>query len=194
MDEKRNIINFLYEQPLNDYLKNLVYKGGKPAVIKPDDVETVRQNIDMIVRNNLFQYLKFRVRCYIDAIKYPCFVKVDKNRPDLPDWTQTTFQRGEDIYEFDSTNVPQDFQDELVKICDYLYPVAFEYVEQICQNGDIQLLRKYDYLKNSDEYKDLGVVLQMVNKENFNKAISKMKNKMQESSNLYSVAEQEIEK
>lgn len=158
------VINLLEEKSLNRYLQDLVYDGGAPTIIKVGSVETARDNIDAVARNIVFQYLKRNMREYAKwKTNLPCFVKIDKNRSDLPEWTKTTFARGEDIYEFDVTNVPEDFRYKLLMVCNYLCGIATSYIEEQCEkvdasNGAEKLVIEYDYFKKNDAYKDFNKV------------------------------------
>ncbi len=152
------VINLLEEKSLNRYLQDLVYNGGTPTIIRVDSVETARKNIDAIANNMVFQYFKLRIRTNVSLANQACFVKIDKKRSDLPEWTKTTFARGEDIYEFDASKVTNEFRRELVRVRDYLRAVAVEHIESICQSGDIETLKTYAYLKNSEGYVDFNIV------------------------------------
>ncbi len=160
------VINLLEEKSLNRYLQDLVYDGGAPTIIRVENVEIARENIDAIARNILFQYVKRRVRDYsISRTELPCFVKVDKTRSGLPEWTKTTFARGEDIYEFDAGKVPNEFRNELLEIRDYLYSVAVDYIKKELKdvelsNGKKQLRIEYDYLKKNAKYQTIDNVVQ----------------------------------
>ncbi len=174
------VINLLEEKSLNRYLQDLVYDGGAPTIIKVVDVNIVRDNKDAIARNIVFQYLKRNMREYAKwKTDLPCFVKVDKNRSDLPDWTKETFARGEDIYEFDVTNVPDNFRHKLLKVRDYLRDVAASYIEEQCDkvdssNGNEQLVIEYDRLKNDDVYKDFNKVYKLAE---WNDLVQEQRNK-----------------
>ena len=156
------VINLLEEKSLNNYLQDFVYDGGAPKVIRVASVDQARENIDAIANNMVFQYFKLRIRTNVSLANQACFVKIDKKRSDLPDWTQTTFARGENIYEFDASKVPNEFRNELVKVRDYLRTVAVRYIESICKSGKIDMLKTYAYLKNSEEYADFNKVFKMV--------------------------------
>lgn len=156
------VINLLEEKSLNNYLQDLVYDGGAPKIIRVTSVDQARENIDAIANNIVFQYFKLRIRTNVSLANQACFVQVDKKRSDLPEWTQTTFARGENIYEFDASKVPNEFRNELVKVRDYLCAVAVEHIESICQSGNIEMLKTYAYLKNSEEYADFNKVFKMV--------------------------------
>ena len=160
------VFNLLEERPLNDYLINLI----KPSSIRRiENTEFARLNIDTIATNMVYQYIKRRIRDYYQQqpwqTKYSCFKLVNKNRLDLPDWTKETYNRGEDIYEFDADNVSDNFAKDLFMVRDYLLPIAKKYIEQECNevdssNGTKTLFRDFGYLKNADEYKDLYNVIQ----------------------------------
>ena len=51
-----SVINLLDEKPLNNYLQDLVYNGAEPTVIKVENTDDARENMDAIARNILFQY------------------------------------------------------------------------------------------------------------------------------------------
>ena len=83
----------------------------------------------------------------------------------LPEWTKTTFARGEDIYEFDAGKVPNEFRNELLEIRDYLYSVAVDYIKKELKdvelsNGKKQLRIEYDYLKKNAKYQTIDNVVQ----------------------------------
>ena len=161
-----SVFNLLEERPLNDYLINLI----KPSSIRRiENAEFARLNIDAIATNMVYQYIKRRIRDYYQQqpwqTKYSCFKLVDKSRLDLPDWTKETYNRGEDIYEFDSDSVPNTFSQDLLMVRDYLFFIAKKYIEQECAKVDLSnatetLFRDFSYLKNSDEYKDFHLVIQ----------------------------------
>ena len=161
-----SVFNLLEERPLNDYLINLI----KPSSIRRiENAEFARLNIDAIATNMVYQYIKRRIRDYYQQqpwqTKYSCFKLVDKSRLDLPDWTKETYNRGEDIYEFDSDSVPNTFSQDLLMVRDYLFFIAKKYIEQECDKVDLSnatetLFRDFSYLKNSDEYKDFHLVIQ----------------------------------
>lgn len=161
-----SVFNLLEERPLNDYFINLI----KPSSIRRiESTEFARSNIDAIATNIVYQYIKRRIREYHQQqpwqANYSCFKLVNKNRPDLPDWTKETFNRGEDIYEFDSDSVPDNFTKDILTVRDYLLPIAKKYIEQECNEvdsskGNKTLFRDFGYLKNADEYKDLYNVIQ----------------------------------
>lgn len=160
------VFNLLEERPLNDYLINLI----KPSSIRRiENTEFARLNIDAIATNMVYQYIKRRIRDYYQQqpwqTKYSCFKLVNKNRLDLPDWTKETYNRGEDIYEFDANNVSDNFAKDMLMVRDYLIPIAKKYIEQECDefdssNGAKTLFRDFAYLKNADEYKDFHTVIQ----------------------------------
>lgn len=161
-----SVFNLLEERPLNDYLINLI----KPSNIRRiENTEFARLNIDAIATNMVYQYIKRRIRDYYHQqpwqTKYSCFKLVNKNHPDLPDWTKEIYNRGEDIYEFDADNVTDNFTKDLFMVRDYLLPIAKKYIEQECDevdlsNGKKTLFRDLGYLKNADEYKDLYMIIQ----------------------------------
>ena len=160
-----SVFNLLEERPLNDYFISLI----KPSSIRIiGNTEFVRLNIDAIANNMVYQYIKRRIREYQQQpwqTKYSCFKLVNKNRLDLPDWTKETYNRGEDIYEFDADNVSDNFAKDLFMVRDYLLPIAKKYIEQECNevdssNGTKTLFRDFSYLKNADEYKDFHTVIQ----------------------------------
>lgn len=161
-----SVFNLLEERPLNDYIINLI----KPSSIRRiENTEFARLNIDTIATSMVYQYIKRRIRDYYQQqpwqTKYSCFKLVDKNRLDLPDWTKETYNRGENIYEFNTDNVPDIFSQDLLMVRDYLLPIAKKYIEQECNevdssNGTKTLFRDFGYLKNADEYKDLYNVIQ----------------------------------
>ena len=161
-----SVFNLLEERPLNDYIINLI----KPSSIRRiENTEFARLNIDTIATSMIYQYIKRRIRDYYQQqpwqTKYSCFKLVNKNRLDLPDWTKETYNRGEDIYEFDVDNVSDNFAKDLFMVRDYLLPIAKKYIEQECNevdssNGTKTLFRDFGYLKNADEYKDLYNVIQ----------------------------------
>lgn len=161
-----SVFNLLEERPLNDYIINLI----KPSSIRRiENTEFARLNIDTIATSMVYQYIKRRIRDYYQQqpwqTKYSCFKLVNKNRLDLPDWTKETYNRGEDIYEFDADNVSDNFAKDLFMVRDYLLPIAKKYIEQECNevdssNGTKTLFRDFGYLKNADEYKDLYNVIQ----------------------------------
>lgn len=163
---KMSVFNLLEERPLNDYIINLI----KPSSIRRiENTEFARLNIDTIATSMVYQYIKRRIRDYYQQqpwqTKYSCFKLVNKNRLDLPDWTKETYNRGEDIYEFDADNVSDNFAKDLFMVRDYLLPIAKKYIEQECNevdssNGTKTLFRDFGYLKNADEYKDLYNVIQ----------------------------------
>lgn len=160
------VFNLLEERPLNDYFINLI----KPNSIRRiENTEFARSNIDAIATNMVYQYIKRRIRDYYQQqpwqANYSCFKLVNKNRPDLPDWTKETFNRSEDIYEFDADNVPDNFTKDILIVRDYLLSIAKKYIEQECNevdssNGAKTLFRDFAYLKNADEYKDFYIVIQ----------------------------------
>lgn len=160
------VFNLLEERPLNDYLINLI----KPSSIRRiENTEFARLNIDAIATNIVYQYIKRRIRDYYQQqpwqTKYSCFKLVDKSRLDLPDWTKETYNRGENIYEFNTDNVPDIFSQDLLMVRDYLFSIAKKYIEQECDKADLSngtetLFRAFSYLKNSDEYKDFHAVIQ----------------------------------
>ena len=161
-----SVFNLLEERPLNDYFIRLI----KPSSIRRiENTEFARLNIDAIANNMVYQYIKRRIREYYQQkpwqTKYSCFKLVNRNRSDLPDWTKETYNRGEDIYEFDADNVPDNFAKDMLMVRDYLFPIAKKYIEQECNtvdssNGDKALFRDFSYLKNSDEHKDFYTVIQ----------------------------------
>ena len=162
---KMAVFNLLEERPLNDYFISLI----KPSSIRIiGNTEFVRLNIDAIANNMVYQYIKRRIREYQQQpwqTKYSCFKLVSKNRPDLPDWTKETYNRGENIYEFNADNVPDNFAKDMLMVRDYLIPIAKKYIEQECDefdssNGAKTLFRDFAYLKNADEYKDFYIVIQ----------------------------------
>lgn len=163
---KMAVFNLLEERPLNDYLINLI----KPSSIRRiENTEFARLNIDAIATNIVYQYIKRRIRDYYQQqpwqTKYSCFKLVDKSRLDLPDWTKETYNRGENIYEFNTDNVPDIFSQDLLMVRDYLFSIAKKYIEQECDKADLSngtetLFRAFSYLKNSDEYKDFHAVIQ----------------------------------
>ena len=163
---KMAVFNLLEERPLNDYLINLI----KPSNIRRiENTEFARLNIDAIATNIVYQYIKRRIRDYYQQqpwqTRYSCFKLVDKNRLDLPDWTKETYNRGENIYEFNTDNVPDIFSQDLLMVRDYLFSIAKKYIEQECDKADLSngtetLFRAFSYLKNSDEYKDFHAVIQ----------------------------------
>ena len=160
------VFSLLEERPLNDYLINLI----KPSNIRRiENTEFARLNIDAIATNMVYQYIKRRIRDYYQQqpwqTKYSCFKLVDKSRLDLPDWTKEVYNRGGDIYEFDSGSVPNIFLQDLLMVRDYLFSIAKKYIEQECNkvdlsNGTETLFRDFSYLKNSDEYKDFYAIIQ----------------------------------
>ena len=161
-----SVFNLLEERPLNDYIINLI----KPSSIRRiENTEFARLNIDTIATSMVYQYIKRRIRDYYQQqpwqTKYSCFKLVNKNRLDLPAWTKETYNRGENIYEFNTDNVPDIFLQDLLMVRDYLLPIAKKYIEQECNevdssNGTKTLFRDFGYLKNADEYKDLYNVIQ----------------------------------
>ena len=161
-----SVFNLLEERPLNDYIINLI----KPSSIRRiENTEFARLNIDTIATSMIYQYIKRRIRDYYQQqpwqTKYSCFKLVNKNRLDLPDWTKETYNRGEDIYEFDADNVSDNFAKDLFMVRDYLLPIAKKYIEQECNevdssNGTKTLFRDFGYLKNADEYKDFYIIIQ----------------------------------
>lgn len=163
---KMAVFNLLEERPLNDYLINLI----KPSSIRRiENTEFARLNIDAIATNIVYQYIKRRIRDYYQQqpwqTRYSCFKLVDKSRLDLPDWTKETYNRGENIYEFNTDNIPDIFSQDLLMVRDYLFSIAKKYIEQECDKADLSngtetLFRAFSYLKNSDEYKDFHAVIQ----------------------------------
>lgn len=181
-----SVFNLLEERPLNDYFINLI----KPSSIRRiESTEFARSNIDAIATNIVYQYIKRRIREYHQQqpwqTKYSCFKLVDKNRPDLPDWTKETFNRGEVIYEFNADNVPDIFVKDMLMVNNYLHHIAKKYIEQECDevdssNGNKTLFRDLGYLKNADEYKDFYMVIQKAaewRKQQFLKGKGKITNK-----------------
>lgn len=155
------VINLLHEQPLNAYLTDIVYQGENipkqqsysGEFESPDYVE---QHSDEIVKGILFQYMKSRIRNHLILMdKEPAFVKVDKNRTDLPGWTEAIFARGENIYEFDGSKISQKLRDEITIIRDFLYDEALQYVNKVIRIARETKKKpkiRYDYLKTTNEY------------------------------------------
>ena len=154
-------LNLLTEIPLNKYLTDLVYQGGtvptqpnaKGEFESPDYVE---QHRDEIVKGILLQYLKLRLRQYVLTLdNEPAFVLVDKNRTDLPGWTEQTFARGENLYEFDGAKMSQKLLDEITMVRDFLYDEAGQYVDKritLARHTKSKPTISYNFLKTTNEY------------------------------------------
>ena len=165
-------INLLNDKQFNDYLTDITYQGT-PVPKQPnyhgdfESVDYVEQHRDEIIKGILNQYIKLRLREYVVNLENePAFVLVDKNRTDLPGWTQQTFERGEDIYEFNGALMSNQLRNDIVMVRDYLYDAAGQYVDKVIKNaretGKKPKIR-YDFLKTSNEYSTFEKALQAAN-------------------------------
>ena len=154
-------INLLNDKDFNDYLIDITYQGGtvpkqpnfKGEFESPD---YVFQHRDEIIKGILNQYIKSRLREYVVNLENePAFVLVDKNRPDLPGWTQTVFARGDKVYQFDGTKMSQQLIDDITMVRDFLYEEAGMYVDKViarARQTEQKPKIRYDYLKSNGEY------------------------------------------
>ncbi len=153
-------INLLNDKQFNDYLTDITYQGT-PVPKQPnyhgdfESVDYVEQHRDEIIKGILNQYIKLRLREYVVNLENePAFVLVDKNRTDLPGWTQQTFERGENIYEFNGALMSSQLRNDIVMVRDYLYDAAGQYVDKVIRTAretDKKPKIRYDYLKTSNE-------------------------------------------
>ena len=172
-------LNLLNDKQLNDYLTDITYQGA--AVPKQqnyrgefESADYVYQHRDEIVKGILNQYIKLRLREYMLNHKdEPAFVLVDKNRTDLPNWTNQTFARGEDIYEFDGQKMSDKLREDITTVRDYLYDVAAQYVDKVIETArktEKKPKIRYDYLKTSNEFATFEMALDAAKKWHENMA------------------------
>ena len=161
-------LNLLDDKQFNDYLTDITYQGmGVPKQQNYhgdfESVDYVEQHRDEIVKGILNQYVKLRVRDYVKSLeKEPAFELVDKSRTDLPGWTEQTFARGEDIYEFNVAKMSAKLREDIIMVRDYLYDVAVQYVDKVIRIARETRKKpkiRYDFLKTSNEYATFEMVL-----------------------------------
>ena len=154
-------INLLNDKNFNDYLTDITYQGnGVPKLPNYrgdfESADYVEQHRDEIIKGILNQYIKLRVRGYVENLENePAFVLVDKNRTDLPGWTAQVFARGENVYEFNGALMSSKLRDEITEVRDFLYDAAGQYVDKVIRTArDTEKKPKirYDYLKTSNEF------------------------------------------
>jgi len=161
-------LNFLNEKPLNEYIAAIVFQDNPPQKIDGnrgvfESSEAVREKSDIIARCIVYQYMKHRLRGYLDEMtNEPALVLVDKTRADLPNWTTGAIKRGENIYEFDGERMSPELREKITTVRDYLYTVAHNYVNGIAQRADGTEHKpqiRYDYLKTNNELSTFDAAL-----------------------------------
>ena len=172
-------LNLLNDKQLNDYLTDITYQGATVPKQQNyrgefESADYVYQHHDEIVKGILNQYIKLRLREYMLNHKdEPAFVLVDKNRTDLPNWTNQTFARGEDIYEFDGQKMSDKLREDITTVRDYLYDVAVQYVDKVIETArktEKKPKIRYDYLKTSNEFATFEMALDAAKKWHENMA------------------------
>ena len=160
--------NLINDKMFNDYLTDITYAGESVPRQQNfrgefESPDYVYQHRDEIIRGILNQYIKLRVRNYVLSLKNePAFIPVDKNRTDLPSWTEVIFNRGENVYEFDGTKMSAKLREDIITVRDYLYDTAGLYVDEVKETAS-QTKRKprirYDYLKTNNKFKTFEMAL-----------------------------------
>jgi len=168
------VINLLSEKELNQFLTKLVYENTEILPMpnirgEYESVDYIREHKDSIIKGILNQWVKLRLRQHTAILgKEPGFVKIDKNRSDLPDWCNTTFNRGEDIYEFYPKKVSNNLRSEIMSARDYLYGIVGNYIDTVVDNSkatNVLPRISYGWLKDKEEYGSFEKVLALSNKE-----------------------------
>ena len=141
----------------------LLPQGNPPYDFKSADF--VLTNLDKITNTMLNQYLKSRLQKYIlNQDNEPAFVLIDTNRQDLPNWASSLVARGTKLYKFDSERISEKLKKEITAVCDYLYLIAYQYIETLATNNKTKKIKiRYDYLKTLNEYKTFEMALTMAN-------------------------------
>ena len=153
-------LNLLNDYALNDFLTDISFQGN-PQIANQglhgqfESVDYVVANRDTIVRGILNQYIKLRVRKYIETQENePALIPV-KDSANLPDWAQTLLSRGEQVYQFNGAKMSDRLKNDITTVRDYLYDVATMYVDKvikIAENTKQKPKIRYDYLKTTNEY------------------------------------------
>jgi len=172
-------LNLLNDKDFNNYLTDITYQGGHVPNQQNlhgefESVDYVAQHRDEIVKGILNQYIKLRVREYLlNQTNEPAFVKVDRNRTDLPGWTARVFDAGEDVYEFHGAQMSERLRDDITMVRDFLYDVAGQYVDKVINRAretDKKPKINYAFLKTTNEYDTFDKALEAANKWHENMA------------------------
>ena len=154
-------LNLLNDKDFNNYLTDITYQGGRVPPQQNlhgefESVDYVAQHRDEIVKGILNQYIKLRVREYmLNQDGEPAFVLVDKNRKDLPGWTQRVFANNENVYEFVGTKMSDRLREDITMVRDFLYDAAGQYVDKVVNRAretDKKPTINYAFLKTTNEY------------------------------------------
>ena len=171
--------NLLNDKDFNNYLTDITYQGGRVPPQQNlhgefESMDYVAQHRDEIVKGILNQYVKLRVREYLlNQTNEPAFVKVDRNRTDLPGWTQRVFANNENVYEFVGTKMSDKLRDDITMVRDFLYDAAGQYVDKVINRAretDKKPTINYAFLKTTNEYDTFDKALTVAKKWHENMA------------------------
>ena len=176
--------NLLNDKDFNNYLTDITYQGGHVPNQQNlhgefESVDYVAQHRDEIVKGILNQYIKLRVREYmLNQDGEPAFVLVDKNRKDLPGWTQRVFANNENVYEFVGTKMSYGLREDITMVRDFLYDAAGQYVDKVVNRAretDKKPTINYAFLKTTNEYDTFDKALAAAKKwhENMSEEMAK---------------------
>ncbi len=163
-------VNLLNEKDLNNYLADTVYHGEEIQTFKSGNfksVDYVKQNKDAIVRSMMYQWFKHRMRSHLVEKENAEFLTPVKMSEDLPNWAKDGLSKGENIYNFDATKVPQKLTGEIEKVRDFLYGAAESYVNKTlarAEDSKQDPKLRIDYLKTTNEYDSFEKALEAANK------------------------------
>lgn len=126
---------------IDDYFNKILFNGVIEKHFKIHeqefDIDTIKQNKDLIVREILYRYFNRKIRVYLIRITFP--KKFDANK-----LNSRTIQ---------NINLVRDF----------LYSVAEKYVDTQMKNAiENNIIIRFDYLKKCDEYSNVENVLKLV--------------------------------
>ncbi len=163
-------LNLLNDLAFTDFLTDISYQGRNAPTQQNvrgefENADDVLENIDDIARGIVNQYIKLRLRDYIETLdKEPAFVLVNADEPDLPDWAHNVMGKGRKVFRFDGKRMSDKLKNEITTVRDYLFDVAKSYVKEtaeIAKNTKHKCTIRYDYLKSSNELRTFDRALEL---------------------------------
>lgn len=166
-------INLLSEKELNNFIAQTVY--GDIPIAKVPNLQGIYESVDFvnthkrsIILGIVNKWIKLRIRQNVALLETEtAFVKVDKNRTDLPNWCNDIFNKGFDIYDFVPDKVSGQLRSDIITVRDYLYNVVEQYIDSVLeksvQTNSLPQIN-YAWLTNNNEYESFESVLKNARK------------------------------